>query len=140
MNRFWKINLIGILYAIIIFIPVELFLNVLRISRITGWAIQALEIGSIVLAVVLVCILSVFVYSLTRRWLSECTSSLWTVVLWIPYFVLFVFWIAKAFPADNPSDQSGPGGGIILMGLLLGYPLFVFMLNASGTFRRPADE
>ncbi|MCM3079771.1 hypothetical protein [Brevibacillus invocatus] len=39
MKFFLKLNLMSILYALFLFIPIELMMNVYRIDRLTGWGI-----------------------------------------------------------------------------------------------------
>lgn len=44
MEYFLKLNVIGMLYALLIFIPAELMLNVYRISRLTKWEISTVNV------------------------------------------------------------------------------------------------
>ncbi|WP_256238646.1 hypothetical protein [Bacillus sp. EB600] len=39
MKYFIKLNVVSILYALMIFVPIQLMGNVYRISRLTGWNI-----------------------------------------------------------------------------------------------------
>lgn len=39
MKYFLKLNVVSILYAFMVFVPLELMLNVYRISRLTNWDI-----------------------------------------------------------------------------------------------------
>ena len=65
MNTFWKLNVISILYAFMIFIPVELFVNVSRISRLTGWNIDT--VGIMIGVIASVILLSALTIYITKR-------------------------------------------------------------------------
>jgi hypothetical protein len=44
MKYFFKLNIVSILYALVVFIPLELMFNVYRISRLTNWEIGLVNI------------------------------------------------------------------------------------------------
>jgi len=44
MKYFLKLNVVSILYALMVFVPLELMLNVYRISRLTNWEIRTVNI------------------------------------------------------------------------------------------------
>ncbi|CAM3325015.1 hypothetical protein FITA111629_15725 [Filibacter tadaridae] len=134
MNTFWKLNVISVLYAVMIFIPIELFINVSRISRLTGWDFDVINKVIGVSAIVSVILLSAFIHYLTKAWLYNRKSSFWSVLLWLPYLILFIFIFASLFPITKPADKGGPGDGILILGCLILYPLYVLLLNAFITF------
>jgi len=134
MNTFLKLNVLSALYAVMIFIPIELYINVSRISRLTGWNFNVINIVIGVSAIVSVIFLSAIISYLTKAWMNNRKSSFWSVLLWLPYLILFIFIFASLFPITNPADKGGPGDGILILGLLIFYPLYVLLLNAFSTF------
>ncbi|GAB4074774.1 hypothetical protein GCM10028778_22770 [Barrientosiimonas marina] len=135
MNTFWKINGISVLYALVIFIPIELFLNALRIQRLMEWELTVTGVVIGITALTLVVLISALIIVLTKKWLKHRKSSFWSVLLWLPYFVLLVFIYISLFPPIiNPADQGGPGDGMIVLVLLLIYPIFIVLLNALSAF------
>ncbi|WP_188206656.1 hypothetical protein [Alkalibacillus aidingensis] len=140
MTTFWKVNVISVMYAVTIFIPIELFVNVSRISRLTGWELNVVGIMVGVCVIVSVLLLSVAIIYLTKMWLRNRKSTYWSVLLWLPYFILFILTFASLFPINNPADQGGPGDGIIILGLIIFYPLFILVLNTFSTFTSVAEH
>ena len=134
MNTFWKLNVISVLYAVMVFIPMELFTNGSRISRLIGWNFNVTTIVIGISTIVSVIIFSTIIGYLTKTWMNNRKSSFWSVLLWLPYLVLFTFIFASLFPITNPADKGGPGDGLLILGLLILYPLYVLLLNAFSTF------
>ncbi|WP_404328600.1 hypothetical protein [Mesobacillus maritimus] len=134
MKTFFKINGISILYALMLLIPIELLLNVLRISRITGWNLNVVWMVMGISAVVSFILLSSIIFYFTKKLLNNRKSSFWSVLLWLPYHILFIFIFASLFPVTNPADEGGPGDGIIILGFLFFYPFIVFVLNSFSAY------
>ena len=87
MKYFIKLNVISILYALMIFVPIQLMANVYRISRRTGWNIGTVNILSSVTIVVGFIIGTILLFFLTKKWMKSRKANFWTVILWVPYFV-----------------------------------------------------
>lgn len=85
---FLKVNIVSMLYALMIAIPIQFMLNVCRISRLTEWTIDTVDIVSSVIIISGFILCSVFLINLTKRWLSETKARYCNVILWLPYFVL----------------------------------------------------
>ncbi|MGM0901621.1 MAG: hypothetical protein ACQEXB_11080 [Bacillota bacterium] len=134
MKTFFKINGISILYALMLLIPIELLINVSRIGRIMGWNLNTVWKVIGISAVVSFILLSSIIFYLTKKGLNNRKASFWSVLLWIPYHILFIFIIASLFPIKNPADEGGPGDGIIILGLIFIYPFIVFVLNAFSVY------
>lgn len=71
MNQFLKINGISIFYAIFLLVPTELMVNVYRISRVTGWAIDT--VNTITTSTIFVGLIlgTILFYLLTKKWLGR---------------------------------------------------------------------
>lgn len=135
MNFFIKLNMVSAGFALLPFIGAELLANIYRISRITG-----IDLGKVTSTIDTSIIVSSVVATILFMWLinralNARLASFWSILLWIPYFVLFVFLFAVLFPITNPADDPNPASGLIIIGGLIIYPFYVAGVNAVGTFR-----
>jgi hypothetical protein len=112
-----------------VFIPVQLMVNVYRISRLTSWEIGTVNILTGVILLIEVVVGSIMLYFLTKKWLNGRKANLWTIILWIPYFVLFIYIFASLFPITNGGDDPNPASGLLIIGGLLVYPFYILILN-----------
>lgn len=132
MNYFLKLNVVSILYALMVLIPFELMANVYRISRLTGWSIGTVSKLSSVTFVVVYIFGTVLVFFLTKKWLQSRKANFWTVILWAPYFVLFAYIIASLFSTTYGGDAPNPGTGLLEIGALMVFPIFILIINFGG--------
>ncbi|WP_233569866.1 hypothetical protein [Falsibacillus albus] len=56
----------------------------------------------------------------------------WSAILWVPYFILFVYLIATTLPITDQGDKPNPATGLILIGALMAYPLYIQLINYIG--------
>jgi hypothetical protein len=129
MKYLLRLNTISILYALMVFIPVQLMVNVYRISRLTSWEIGTVNILTGVILLIEVVVGSIMLYFLTKKWLNGRKANLWTIILWIPYFVLFIYIFVSLFPITNGGDDPNPASGLLIIGGLLVYPFYILILN-----------
>ncbi|MCM3785013.1 hypothetical protein M3231_18745 [Neobacillus mesonae] len=129
MKYILKLNIMSALYALLLFYLIESLVNFYRIARITGLEMETVDqaigwggLGISLLSSALFCYLNV-------KWLRLRKANFWTVLLWAPYFVLFIYLFAKLFPMANPADHPGPATGLIGLGMLLFYPVYIALLN-----------
>lgn len=134
---FFRVNAISILYALMVFLPVELMVNVYRINRLTNWRIDTVNLLTGVMILIEITAGSLLLISFTKKWLGRRKANYWTIILWIPYFVLFLYIFASLFPITYGGDDPNPVSGLIIIGGLLAYPLYIFLLNL---FVITADE
>lgn len=135
MNQLLKINGISIFYAIFLLVPTELMVNVYRISRVTGWAIDT--VNTITTSTIFVGLIlgTILFYLLTKKWLGRTKWNYITILSWIPYFVLFVYMFASLFPMTNRADDPNPVTGLLIIGMVLLYPIYIFLINYNGSLR-----
>lgn len=132
MRFFLKLNVVGILYAFMIFVPLELMVNVYRISKLTDWDINTVNIlGGITIAVGFISG-TILLFFLTKKWMKGRKASFWTVVLWVPYFVLSVYVFATLFPITYGGDDPNPVTGLLALGVLIVYPIYILIINFTG--------
>lgn len=126
---FFKLNMISILYGLMFFFPFVLMANVYRMSRLTNWDINTINIliGITILIIFIGC--TFLLFFLTKRWLNGHKTKFFIVLLWLPYLVLFSYINAALFPITHPGDKPNPVTGLILLGGLILYPIYILGLN-----------
>ncbi|MCC5803632.1 hypothetical protein [Rossellomorea vietnamensis] len=129
MNYFIKINVVSLLYALMILVPVELMVNGHRLTRLTGWEMEMVMNVSGFLIVAILLMGTVFLYFLTGKWMEGRRASYWTAVLWFPYFLLFTYIIATFFPTTYGGDAPNPAAGLVMIGALVTFPFYVLVMN-----------
>ncbi|MFI8684555.1 hypothetical protein [Rossellomorea sp. NPDC077527] len=129
MNHFIKINVLSIIYALMILIPVELMVNVYRLTRLTGFGMDTVQNVSGFMTGVVVILGTVIIHFLTKKWMVGRKAVYWTAVLWFPYFLLSAFIIAFLFPVTNGGDAPNPATGLVMIGALVSYPFYVLVMN-----------
>ena len=133
MKFFGKLNIVSALIAFVLFISIELQLNFYRIWRITGWEVDT--VNNVIAIIHLVgFILSTIVFViLIKKWLNGTKASFWSIILWLPYLVLFIFIFANLFPITNRGDTPAPVSGLLILGQLIIYPIYLLVINAFST-------
>lgn len=130
MNYFLKLNFSSILYAVLIFINIELIFNIYRISRIIELDVAVARNIGIVIMLISVIVFSFVYYLLNRRYLTDSKLNYYGTVLWIPYFVIMLILFNKLFPISNHGDQLNSIGRIVIcLGVLL-YPIYLAIVIA----------
>lgn len=132
MKYFLKLNVVSILYALLVFVPLELMLNVYRISRLTNWEIGTVNIWTGVTLIVEIIGGTILLFLLTKKWLGGRKANFWTVILWVPYFILFIYVFATLFPITYGGDDPNPVTGLLVIGGLMVYPFYILTLNFFG--------
>lgn len=115
-----------------IFVPIQLMGNVYRISRLTSWNIGAVNTLSSVTIVVGFIFGTILLFLLTKKWLKGRKANFWAVILWVPYFVLFVYIIASLFPITYDGDAPNPATGLLTIGALIIFPIYILIINFIG--------
>ena len=129
MNFFKKLNVISMMYAFMFFVNVELMLNVYRISRLTGWNLGTVvdTISTVGIAAFILC--TILFIMLIKSWMVGRKASYWTIILWFPYFILFILIFGLLFPMTYGGDEPNPVSGLIIIGELILYPVYIAILN-----------
>ncbi|WP_071395103.1 hypothetical protein [Bacillus tuaregi] len=132
MRFFLKLNVVSILYALMIFIPIELVFNVYRISRLTSWKIDNVIIVTGITNIVVFIFCTILLIRLTKRWLEGRKANFWTIILWFPYFILLIYIFASLFPLTNGGDYPNPVTGLLAIGGLIVFPIYILIINFVG--------
>ncbi len=129
MKYFCKLNVVSIIYALMVFVPLELIFNVYRITRITNWNISTVIIVTCVTLIIVIIGVTIILHFLTKKWLDGRKAKFWTVILWVPYFVLFIYVFASLFPMTYGGDSPNPVTGLLALVVLIAYPFYILILN-----------
>lgn len=132
MKFFLKLNLMSILYALLLFIPIELMMNVYRIDRLTGWGIGTVNTVMGVSFIVVFVFFTILLVFLTNRWMDGRKAAYWTTVMWLPYFICFIYVFARLFPITYGGDDPNPVTGLLSLGAMMVYPLFILIIHFIG--------
>ena len=108
-------------------------LNVYRISRLTNWEIGTVNILTGITLIFEIIGGTILILFLTKKWLDGRKANFWTVILWVPYFVLFIYVFASLFPITNGGDTPNPVTGLLAIGGLIVYPFYILILNSVCT-------
>jgi hypothetical protein len=140
MKLFLKLNVVSSLYAFALFISIELQVNFYRIWRLTGWDVDTVNtVIAVIHGVGFIVTLFLF-YFLNWKWFEGKKAGYWSVILWFPYVILFVFIFGALFPITDRGDNAAPVTGIIIMGQLIMYPFYLLFITALSTVRDLAIE
>lgn len=129
MRYFLKLNVMSMLYSLIIFVPVQFMGNVYRISRLTNWDISMVNSLFGMTIIIGMILGTILIYYLTKNWMKIRKANFWTIILWIPYFILFVYIITSLFPVTNGGDAPNPVTGLLVIGLLMIFPIYILIIN-----------
>lgn len=135
MNYFLKLNTVSLLYALMAAIPLELMLNVYRISRLTGWEIETVNVLTGIILVLILIGGALLHYRLTQNWLGFRKLNYLTAIMWFPYFILFLVLFAFLFPITYGGDTPNPVTGLLMMLGIMIYPFCILILNNLSMMR-----
>lgn len=129
MKFFLKLNVVSALYALLFFISIELHVNFYRICRLTGW--EGTTVNKVTMGIHLIglIITTMIVFFLIREWLEGKKSSLWSIIFWVPYMVLFVRTFAFLFPITDRGEIPTPATGLIIIFEFIFYLCYLFVIH-----------
>jgi hypothetical protein len=132
MKYFAKINVLGILYALILVIQTELMGNIFRISRLTNIPIKDVRM-TIGISMFLIFIVSTIIFvSLSSKYFNTGKLRHLLTILWIPYFLVLNYFLSSLIPMTD-IDAPSPALGLILFGIFLAYPFYITLINFIST-------
>ncbi len=132
MKFFIKVNFVSLLYALLFFVEFELVINVYRISILTH-----LELGTVNNIIISIGILffitfTISILILIRKWMGNRKSIFWSVLLWVPYLAVFICVFSYLLPFKNPENAPSSAAGLIIIGMIIVYPVYIAMVNLFG--------
>lgn len=139
-----SIKYIEFLYAWFPFVGIELMANVYRLSRVTGWGLDHVNLVILVFFFVGLLLSGFGFPKLIRYWLGGRKASFFSLILWIPYFMILTY-IVVAMVSDHPSGRQTESCNRThghrcfgVVPILPGYPSSVW--NGSITERMKEDR
>lgn len=133
MKYFTKLNVLSVLYALLLFILIELPANIYRISRIMGLELGKVDTMLFMIKLVLFILSSIGFVWITKKYMKGNKSVYITTLLWLPYLLLFFNRFATWFPITDPADKPAPVTGLIAIGAMIMYPFYIAMINLCAT-------
>lgn len=130
MKYMLKLNAVSMLYALMAVIPLELMVNVYRISRLAKWEIETVNMLTGITLFVDMIGGTLLLYVITKKWLGERKVNFLAAILWLPYFILFIFIFASLFPITYRGDDPNPVTGLLMMGGMMVYPVYILILTS----------
>ncbi|PFP25972.1 hypothetical protein COJ96_19690 [Bacillus sp. AFS073361] len=128
MKFFIKLNIISVLYAIALFIAIELIINVSHISMLTGWEWDNVYILIAVINVIGLLLSTILFIYLTKKWNISRKYSYLSLLLWLPYFILFFSFFPVVFPI-NVGVELFPRFSLLIYGSGILYPVYILFIN-----------
>lgn len=129
MSYFLKLNVVSMMFALVMFVPAELLINVYRLNRLTGLDFGVIEIATLLINVIILVSVSWLIVRLNSRWLGIRKANYWTILLWFPYFILFTMLFSYFFPITNRGDAPNPVTGLMLLMGFICMPIYILILN-----------
>ncbi|MBT2658097.1 hypothetical protein J7E81_23135 [Bacillus sp. ISL-18] len=128
MMFFIKLNTLSALYAIALFIAIELIINVTHISTLTGWEWDNVYIIIAAINVIGLLLLTILFIYLTKKWTIGRKYSYLSLILWIPYFILSFSFFPVVFPI-NAGVTLFPRYSLLIYGSVILYPVYILFIN-----------
>ncbi len=127
MRLFVKWNGWSLFFALMLFLPVEMTLNIERIIRITGTSYQFFYLMDFLL--ITVCMILFFTPIRLMQGIIVRSRLTWSFSFsWIPYFVFMSYALSQWFPVMYPTDFPSPVLGLLLIVVLAIYPFCILIL------------
>ncbi|WP_079479003.1 hypothetical protein [Halobacillus salinus] len=133
MKQFIKLNIFSIWNAFVLFLAVEIGVNVHRIGALLRLELDVVMRGITYLYIIGFILFSFLFFQVAKKWMEQKKTYLWSIILWAPYFVLFTYIFVLLFPIKNPGYDPGPGAGIVIVFTIMAYPFYLLLLNLLGT-------
>ena len=128
MKFFIKLNTISALYALALFIAIELIINVSHISQLSGWEWDYVYIIIAVINVIGLLLATLIFISLTKKWILGRKSSYWTLILWVPYLIVLFYFFTVVVPL-NSGMMLFPRFSLLIFGSALLFPVYILFIN-----------
>lgn len=125
MKKFTLLNLIGILFALSIFVHTEIRVNYYRISEMFKFP-QITLISNLLISALYMSVFILVGIIIKREFLNSKLKYL-SSLLWIPYYLILINIFSLMFPLNNPALKPLPAIGLIILFLNLVYPAVIFI-------------
>ncbi|SEO45063.1 hypothetical protein SAMN04488134_107175 [Amphibacillus marinus] len=127
MKYFLKLNVTGLILAILLFISATIMLNVYRINRLFGINIERVNLIALVSFAAVALTVPFLLRALLKR-MPKARRRLFDYVLtmiWFPYFKIIEGVFYYFFPIEYRGDLPAPVLGLALLLAFILYPLYI---------------
>lgn len=130
-----KLNNISCMYALLLFIELQLMGNVNRLSRTTGLDFVFTNRLVSIFNIIFFVLGTAFFVFYTNKHFKESKLNYFTAILWLPYFAIFVFVFTTIWPNVNPAEMVPPVHGLLAIGAMVIYPFYITFINLLSTLK-----
>lgn len=120
------LNVFSALYALVLFLQLQLMGNIYWIARITNWSINTANMLVGTFNLIVFIFTSILFYLITRKYLSKVKLRFLITLLWIPYYAIFTLFLS---PAMVRGEEPPPVLGLLFIGVFLIYPFYIILIN-----------
>lgn len=128
MKYFLRLNTLSALYALALFIAIELIINVSHISEVYGWEWDNVYIAIAIINVIGLLLSTLIFIKLTKKWMLGRKNSYWTLILWVPYFIVLLYFFTVIVPL-NPGVTLFPRFSLLIFGSCILFPVYITFIN-----------
>lgn len=135
LQNFFRINVISFCIALVFYLPITLMANVYRFARLSGFETRTMNI--IIISAILIGFIAITVWLifLILQWFEKRKIHYWSLLLWLPYLVVFSYVNNVLFPITYPGDSPNPSTGLFILAGFFVYPIYIFSLNSVAWMR-----
>lgn len=132
MKYFLKLNTLSALYAIALFIAIELIINVSHISQVYDWAWDQVYIVIAMINVIGLLLFTLLFFYLTKKWMVGRKESYLTLILWVPYFIALLYFFT-VYSSLNEGVILFPRFSLLIFGSALLFPVYILFVHVFAT-------
>lgn len=127
LKKFVFLNIIGILFAISIFVHTEIRINYYRIAEIFQYSeLQVQTISNLIISACYIIIFLLVGFIIQRKFLNSKLKYL-SSLIWFPYYYIFIEIFSYMYPLNNPALKPLPSEGLVIILFNLIYPVVIFI-------------
>lgn len=127
MKTFFNINISSFLYAVALFVPLQIMLNINRIMRLTNMSSGMFWTLNIMIGWITLISIPFLIRQITFKSTLHKLFERITCLSWFVYYVLFTYITSRIIPIKNGGDMPSPVLGLILILVLSSYPLYIII-------------
>lgn len=129
IRQFIYMNVISFYFGLLFFLEIQLFGNIYRIARITGWEQGFTD--NLILAVNICLILlfaAFYIYFISRKHRNLSNIVYVSCIVWFIYFYIVNYIFNYFFAVVRPEEQMSAGAGFIALLATFMYPFYILIV------------
>jgi len=125
VKTFFNINISSFLYAVALFVPLQIMLNINRIMRFTNMSSGMFWTLNIMIGWITLISIPFLIRQITFKSTLHKSFERIICLSWFVYYVLFTYITSRIIPIKNGEDMPSPVLGLILIMVLSTCPLYI---------------